>query len=218
MDKQDNRDNRANPPADDEKVDWDRRTLILGSGIALFVGAAALFESSNIAKAASAIVGSPVDSGLTTVYQQDYYFIPNQMTWRVGTPMILHIHNLSDVHFHEMQIGRGGFQTDPNVFSDLKVQFNVDFWDGVPVTILEANRVDNFVTNKALIKSDVPTGPWLLTGAGNGNFSPTLYPGGDIKLQFNVPNKPGIWQYGCFVQGFIHWKDGMKGTINILNA
>lgn len=200
-----------------DETDWSRRKFIVGSVSVLVVGTVALFESSNISRAATAIMGQQVDQGATQVYQDDYYYIPNQMTWQVGTPMVLEIQNLSPVHFHEMQIGRG-FQTAPNVFSNLKVQFNEDFWTGVHVTILEADDVDNLVTNKAVVKSDVPTGPWLLTGAGNGNFSPTLRPGGKIRLAFTVPDKPGVWDYGCFVQGYIHYADGMRGSINILPA
>ncbi|MCY0875513.1 MAG: hypothetical protein OWT28_04485 [Firmicutes bacterium] len=206
----------ANPAAGE--TNWSRRQFLIGS-VGVLVGAtAALFESSNISKAASLIVGTQVDSGATSVYQNDYYYIPDQMTWRVGTPMIVNLQNMSPVHFHEWMIGRGGFNTAPNVYTDLDVQFNEDFWDGVHVTILEANGVDNLAVNKAIVKLDVPKGPWLVTQPGSGNFSPTMRPGGNIKLQFTVPNKPGIWQYGCFVQGFVHYLDGMKGTINILPA
>lgn len=200
------------------EVDWSRRSFLIGTSTVLAASAIALFESSNVAKAFSALNGLQVDSGMTKVFQQDYYYIPNQMTWRVGTPMTLHIHNLSPTHFHEMQIGRGGFQRDPNAFTDLRIQFNQDFWDGVPVTILEEHWVDNLVTNKAIVTSLPKPGSWLITAPGNGNFSPTLRPGGSVSLKFTVPNKPGVWEYGCFVQGFIHYADGMKGTINILPA
>ncbi|MHB1627182.1 MAG: hypothetical protein ACYCVB_02220 [Bacilli bacterium] len=203
---------------DFDSVNWSRRSFLIGTGGVLVATAAALFESTPIANAFSALGGLQVDSGMTKVYQQDYYFIPSQMTWRVGNPMVLHIHNLSPEHFHEMQIGRGGFDRDPNAFTDLRVQFKEDFWDGVHVTILEEHWVDNMATNRAIVKSLPKPGPWLLTGPGNGNFSPTLRPGGSISLQFTVPNKPGVWQYGCFVQGFIHYADGMRGTINILPA
>lgn len=203
---------------DPESVNWSRRSFLIGTGGVLVATAAALFESSPIANAFSALGGLQVDSGMTKVYEQDYYYIPSQMTWRVGTPMVLHIHNLSPVHFHEMMIGRGGFARDPNFFTDLRVQFKEDFWDGVHVTIQEEHWVDNMTTNRAIVTSLPKPGPWLVTGPGNGNFSPTLRPGGSISLQFTVPNKPGVWQYGCFVQGFIHYADGMKGTINILPA
>lgn len=197
--------------------EWSRRQFLIGSVSVLVAGAAALFESSNISRAASSILGTQVDAGPTNVYQNDYYYIPDQMTWRVGTPMVMDIQNLSPTHFHEMMIGRGGFVTAPNAFSNLDVQFNEDFWDGVDVTIVEANGVDNLAVNKAKVKLEVPQGPWLITTPA-GNFSPTIRPGGNIKLQFNVPNKPGTWNYGCFVQGYIHYKDGMQGTINILPA
>lgn len=207
-----------NAAADSEQLDWSRRKFIVGSLSVLAAGTVALFESSNISRAASALLGQQVDQGLTTVYQNDYYYIPDQMTWRVGTAMELNIQNLSPTHFHEMMIGRGGFVTAPNAFSNLDVQFTQDFWDGVHVTIEEANAIDNLAVNKAVVKLQVPSGPWLVTEPGNGNFSPTIRPGGNIKISFIVPDKPGIWNYGCFVQGYIHYADGMKGTINILPA
>lgn len=213
----DNIGNHSNP----DKVDWSRRQFLLGTGGLAVVGLGALFVQHPIAQAAKAITGNgtpPVSSGLVHVYAGDFYYLPNQMTWRVGDQMSLLFHNMSPNRYHEMMIGKG-FDTTPSEFGPVKTQFHTDFWDGVHVTIKQAQGVDNLATNKAIVKSDVhPDSTWLITAPGNGNFSPTLMPGGFIQLDFTVPNKPGEWLYGCFVQGYVHYRAGMRGTINILQA
>lgn len=215
----DNTGNHSNP----EPADWSRRQFLLGTGGLAVVGLGALFAQGPIVAAAKALTGTttpPVDSGLTKVYAGDFYYLPNQMTWRVGDQMSLLFHNMSPNRYHEMMIGKGfAGQIMPTDLMPVKTQFATDFWDGVHVTIKQANGVDNLATNKAIVTSDVhPDKTWLITAPGNGNFSPTLMPGGYIQLDFTVPDKPGQWQYACFVQGFVHYRAGMRGTINILPA
>lgn len=215
----DNTTNHSNP----EKVDWSRRQFLLGTGGLAVVGLGALFAQSPIAQAARAITGqsgTPVSSGLVHVYAGDFYYLPNHMTWQVGDQISLLFHNMSPNRYHEMMIGKG-FQGQlmPTDLGMVKTQFATDFWDGVHVTIKQAQGVDNLATNKAIVKSDVhPDSTWLITAPGNGNFSPTLMPGGSIQLDFTVPNKPGQWEYACFVQGFVHYRAGMRGTIDIIPA
>ncbi|QQE77497.1 hypothetical protein [Alicyclobacillus sp. SO9] len=206
------------PPNGDEQTDWSRRQFVLGvSGLAV-AGAVGLFGRGVIARAAQSIGGQPpVEQGLIHVYQGDYYYVPNRMTWKVGDRVSILLHNTSPNRFHEMMIGRG-FDTIPSPFGPVKTQFKEDFWDGVDVTISKADSVDNLAANKAHVTSLVKPHPWLITAPGNGNFSPTLDPGGTIQMDFTVPNKPGKWLYGCFVQGFRHYEAGMKGEINILKA
>lgn len=203
--------------SEDAAVDWSKRQFIVGTTALGVVGAVALFGGSAVASATRAIVGSPVDQGVIHLYQGDYFFLPNYMTWRVGDTLTVVLHNLSSARFHEWMTGRGVDPT-PTVFGPIATQFKEDFWNGVHVTIEQADGVDNFVTNKAIVTSDVGKPPWLITEPDQGHFSPTLKPGGQITLKFTVPNKPGVWHYGCFVQGYIHYLAGMRGTINILDA
>jgi plastocyanin len=197
--------------------DWSRRKFLLGTGGALAVGAAALIGNSAIAKALHSIGQPAIDKGLVHVYEGDYYFAPDKMTWRIGDTITIKQWNQSDYRFHEMMIGRG-FDSANTLLGVQRQQFHTDFWDGVPVTIVDAHGVDNFTTNKAIItvNSGIDTGNWLDTNPADGNFSPTLLPGGWVEYRFVVPNKPGKWQYGCFVQGFVHYEEGMHGTIEIV--
>jgi len=208
--------NTMNHP-NQEDVNWSRRQFLIGTGGLAVVGIGALFGRSVIAQAARAITGTPVSSGLVHVYAGDFYYLPNIMTWRVGDQISLLFHNKSPNRFHEMMIGQG-FDTTPSEFGPVNTQFHKDFWDGVNVTISEADGVDNLATNNAHVSSNVSPHPWLITAPGNGNFSPTLMPGGMIRFDFTVPNKPGIWHYGCFVQGYVHYRAGMQGTLTILPA
>lgn len=210
-------DQQNNLPVNPEVPDWSRRQFLIGAGGITVVALGALFAKSPIAAAARALTGTPVSQGLTKVYAGDFYYIPNHMTWRVGDNISLLFTNESPNRFHEMMIGQG-FDTTPSLTGDVKTQFHTDFWDGVHVTVADASSVDNLATNLAVVKCDVNPHPWLITAPGNGNFSPTLMPGGHILLNFTVPNKPGQWQYACFVQGFVHYRAGMRGTINILPA
>lgn len=174
--------------------EWSRRQFITGVGGLFAAGAAALWLGTPIVSAARSIFGSPVESGLIHVYQQDYYFVPNYMTWRVGQRMTLRLHNMSTVRYHEMQIGRH-VSTEHTVFGTLTADgFTEDFWAGVPVTFSNPSKVDNLVVNKAIPTFEGPKSAYRL--ATGGSFSPTLRPGGSIDIAFTVPNKPGRWQYG----------------------
>ncbi|MEB3102027.1 hypothetical protein [Ferviditalea candida] len=204
-------------PSDEDQVNWSRRKFLIGmTGLAV-VGIGALFGRSAIAQVAEAVTGTPVNSGVINVYTRDYSYTPSRMTWRVGDQISMVLTNKSPNRFHEMMIGRG-FDTTPSEFGPIKTQFHEDFWDGVHVMVSEADAVDNLATNNAVVTCNVTPHPWLITAPGNGNFSPTLMPGGMIRFDFTVPNKPGTWYYGCFVQGYRHYEAGMQGTLVILPA
>lgn len=207
---------RKNPETAEE-TQWSRRQFLVGTGGIAAAGVVALFGRPAIVSAARSVFGSPVTSGAFHVYAFDYYFVPNYMTWRVGDKMEVTFHNMSATHYHEWTIGRDpktdNFQGFGTLTSD---GWSIDFWQDVPVTLSDPVNVDNFVPNKAIVTYTGPKSAYQI-GSG-GVFSPTLQPGGSIKLTFTVPNKPGIWHYGCFVQEFIHYRAGMRGTLNILPA
>lgn len=197
--------------------EWSRRQLLWGSVGLAVVGAVGLFGKRGVVDLARSVVSSPVSSGRIHLYQFDYYYWPNYMTWRVGDQMEVLLHNQSPTHWHEWTMGRhphvDTFQGFGPMTSD---GWAVDFWTGVPVTLSDPYKVDNFVPHNAKVHYVGPKGPYKI--ASGGDFSPTLQPGGSIRLSFTVPNKPGIWHYGCFVQEFIHFRTGMRGIVNILPA
>lgn len=197
---------------------WSRRQLILGTGGLAVAGLVALFERQTVVDIARGIVGSPVMSGKNHIYAFDYYYWPNYMTWRVGQKMEMIWQNQSTTHWHEWTIGRphanmASFQAFGQLTADGWVH---DFWDGVAVTLSDPYKIDNFVPHKAKVTYVGPKSAFQI--ASGGDFSPTLQPGGSLHMSFTVPNKPGIWHFGCFVQEYIHYRTGMRGTINILPA
>lgn len=209
---------KENPNDAPPEATWSRRQFITGlTGLGI-AGAITMFGKSVIVDAARGVFGSPVSSGLTHLYALDFYYVPNYMTWRVGDHMEIVFHNQSRAHWHEWTIGRPvpnheSFQG----FGVLNAgDWHHDFWDGVPVTLSDPIAIDNFVPHKAKVTYIGPKAPYQITSGGD--FSPTLQPGGSLTLSFTVPDKPGLWHFGCFVQEFIHYRTGMRGTINIIRA
>ena len=185
--------------------------LVVGGAFAVAV--IALFWQRPLQKAWTAMGGQRAHSGTVRIFQFDYGYTPQDITWRTGDRVTIALRNQSPSHWHEMMIGRGADLT-PTAFGPLPTQFDEDFWSGVRVTVSHAHMVDNIVLHNAIVTFQGPR-PNVATG---GNFSPTLQPGGGVDLTFTVPDKPGVWHYGCFVQQYIHYMDGMKGTITILPA
>ncbi len=197
---------------------WNRRQFITGlTGLGI-AGTIAMFGKSVIVDAARGVFGSPVASGLTHLYALDFYYVPNYMTWRVGDHLEIVFHNQSRAHWHEWTIGRPvPNQESFQAFGILNAgDWHHDFWDGVPVTLSDPIAIDNFVPHKAKVTYIGPKALYQITSGGD--FSPTLQPGGSLTLSFTVPDKPGLWHFGCFVQEFIHYRTGMRGTINIIRA
>ncbi len=192
-------------------ADWNKRIFLVVVSLALAAGAVALFLNGWIAAVWHSFFYRGAQQGAVYVYQFDYDYQPQSITWRVGDRVTIALRNMSDTHWHEMAIGQA-FDNVPSMFGPIPTQFHRDFWDGVHVTISHAAHVDNLVLNNA-IPTYVGPKPNLASG---GDFSPTLKPRGSINLTFTVPNKPGVWRYGCFVQQYMHYTDGMKGTITIL--
>ena len=204
-------------PEEPEATDWSRRQFLWGLGGLAAVGAISLFGRQGIVSAARSIFGSPVMSGAVHLYAFDYYYVPNYMVWRVGDYMQVTFENQSHTHWHEWTIGRHVNEAYFQAFGELPADaWKVDFWDGVPVTLSNPNKVDNFVPHKALVTYKGPKS--LYNIASGGDFSPTLKPGGSLSLSFQVPDKPGIWDFGCFVQQYIHYRTGMRGVIKIVKA
>jgi hypothetical protein len=201
---------------EEEGSEWSRRQFLYATGSVAVAGAVALFGAQPAVNLFRSIFGSPVSSGLINVYQFDYYFVPNYVTWRVGDPVTIFLQNMSTVRWHEMQIGRDVSHVKTMLGTLSADGFDDDFWSGVPVVISDPYKIDNLTVGNSIPTYTAPKSEYALVPGGP--FSPTLQPGGHIKLSFNVPDKPGIWNFACFVQHQAHYRFGMRGTINIIKA
>ena len=128
----------------------------------------------------------------------NYYYKPGHMIWRVGEKVALTIDNRSQsapAIAHQFSIGRtlvsrnNGFPKS----QAMAVGWKDNFFDGVPIT------------------SGGQTAPIPA-------FSVSLNGGQKYTFSFVVPDKPGKWEYGCFLQTGQHFMNGMHGNIDILPA
>lgn len=132
-----------------------------------------------------------------TIEEFNYRFVPSHLVWHVGEKVSLTIINRSQSAppiAHQFSVGRS-LETRANGFPEqpLAVGWKDNFFDGVPITI-------NGQT------APIPT------------FSVSLQGGQDFHFNFVVPNKPGKWDYGCFLQTGQHFMNGMRGTLEVLPA
>jgi hypothetical protein len=208
-------DHLALAEGDDAQL-WSRGQFLRASAGLFVAGAASLWLRPQIVDAARAVFGSPVEHGLVHLYQYDFFFVPNYMTWRVGTPLTVRLHNMSTTRWHEWQMGRTIYLESSVLGVQTANAWKTDFWDGVHVTLSNVFGMDNFAPNEAIVTYIGPKGPYQITPGGD--FSPTLKPGGHVDISFVVPNKPGMWEYGCFIQSDVHYRLGMRGRVNILPA
>ncbi|KUO96829.1 hypothetical protein [Ferroacidibacillus organovorans] len=208
-----------NTQGSQDPPDWSRRQFLFSVGAVTVAGLIGTFGGSTIARAMREVFGSQVETGNIPLYALDYYYIPNYMTWQVGDRITIAFRNRSQSHpgkYHEWVVGRH-VNTENTVFGvETQDGFAEDFFDGVHVTLSNPRDVNNFVPNKAIVTYEGPKS--LYNIADGGNFSPTLNPGGAVDITFTVPDKPGLWNYGCFVQHYEHYRMGMRGTINIVRA
>lgn len=193
---------------------WSRGQFLYASAGLFVAGAASIFAGHQIADAARSVFGSPVEQGLVNLYQYDFFFVPNYMTWKVGTPITVRLQNMSTTRWHEWQMGRQIY-LESNILGPTTANgFQDDFWNGVEVTMSNVYAMDNFAPDLAKMKYVGPQGPYVITPGGG--FSPTLKPGGHVDISFTVPNKLGKWTYACFIQSDVHYRLGMRGTVNII--
>ncbi len=132
-----------------------------------------------------------------TINEFNYRFVPTHMVWHVGEKVSLTIENRSQSQppiAHQFSLGRN-LETRNNGFpgQPLAVGWKNDFFDGVPLTIAGQT-------------APIPS------------FSVSLEGGQKFHFTFVVPNKPGKWDYGCFLQTGQHFMNGMRGHVTILPA
>ncbi|MDA8206036.1 MAG: twin-arginine translocation signal domain-containing protein [Thermaerobacter sp.] len=203
-----------------EPLEWSRRQFLGGVGVMVGAGLVATFGRSAIVDAARAVFGSPVSTGTTYLYALDYYFVPNYMTWKVGDKITIAFRNRSQSHpgkLHEWMCGRHVNMIATPLGDETGNGFHQALFNGVDVWLSHAHLVHDLAIGGARVHFTGPKPPNIHVGRADA-LSPTLYPGGAIDLSFQVPDKPGLWQYGCFVQHDIHYRVGMRGLINIVRA
>jgi len=49
------------------------------------------------------------------------------------------------------------------------------------------------------------------------DFMAVLDPRGTLSLRFQVPDRPGQWEFGCFAQDGQHYLNGMRGVLTVVD-
>lgn len=190
--------------------------MVLGSAvIALLLGAGS-FAWSNAQRTAP--------PGDYVIHMVDYAYEPNNMVWKVGQKVTVTLINDSQSHPpkpHEWMVGRDANSED-TVFGKVPADgFGTAFFDGVDINIDDgANLLMLMPGNSKL--TGKPAMSVLAKGAMNmsqgESFMPVMGPQGRLTISFTVPDKPGVWEFGCFQQSGQHFLNGMRGKVNVVKG
>lgn len=202
----------AHPPA---TLGWGRSLAVSALVLALLAVAAALWVGGRPSRAYAP--GGVVLSG------SDYRFAPSRLTWRPGQRVTLTFTNDSSGvpgKPHELMIGRVPVTRQTPFGPRFTGGFQTDFFEGVEVQVLEADKLTMLMPGDALVSGADMSG--MEMGAGGqpaeAGFMLQLAPGGRTTIRFAVPDKPGTWQFGCFAQSGQHWENGMQGQVTVERA
>lgn len=134
-----------------------------------------------------------------TIFERNFYYTPDHMTWHVGEKVELTIMDRSKSRpglNHQWNMGRD-VASDSTGFAQHRepTGWQQNFFAGMTV---------NTKAGSEQIQKD---------------FSVSLTPGQHFTFKFTVPaNKVGKWTYACFLQNGQHFLDGMHGQVNVVPA
>ena len=135
-----------------------------------------------------------------TIDEFNYYYKPGDMIWHVGEKVELTLVNQSQSAppiALQFAIGRTLVYRDNGSQKSraLAIGFKNNFFNGVPIQAPPSRTT-----------APIPA------------FSVSLLKGQHFTFSFAVPNKPGKWEYGSFLQAGQQFMNGMHGNIRILPA
>ncbi|HZE14568.1 MAG TPA: hypothetical protein VE197_02025 [Mycobacterium sp.] len=171
------------------------------------------------------------------VVETSYHFSPSHMVWHVGERISLTLVDEDQSHppkVHEFLVGRGQLWSVPTPFGHRKLTggWHIDFFSGVTVSISHGHDVVGLQHPNNAVTGPDAHASWVtrfghLAPNGPPKFGYHVAPPdqqvvlggrhGTVTLTFTVPDKPGLWQYGCFHQDALHYLNGMRGTVNVVS-
>ena len=176
------------------------------------------------------------------VVQSSFRFSPSVMTWHVGEHVSLTIVNHDQARpprIHMWGVGRGlrmkhtvlqgdveQLRGDAYVAGTLPADaahetliggFKHDLFKGMTIRVSHAHGVFLlFHPHEKVTGPSVPAKFVQKQDVGPPIFAVQLLGGGAITFDFTVPDRPGLWGYGCFQQDSQHYLNGMRGQIEIV--
>lgn len=173
---------------------------------------------------------APVSSVGSSAYQivmDDYSFSPGRLTWRVGDEVTVTVLNRSSSRpgvAHEIMFGRRPLREE-GILGPLQGDgFEEQLLDGATVELLAGDGVTMVMAETARLRG---VDPMSLMPSGMDMAGQAMRPGmdfmavvnarGSLTFRFQVPDRPGEWEFGCFQQDGQHYLNGMRGVVEVVS-
>ena len=155
----------------------------------------------------------------------DYWFSPERLVWRAGETITITILNRSSSQpgaAHEIMFGRRPLREDGILGPVQGDGFEEQLLDGVTIELLAGDGVTMIMAEEARLAGVDPMSlmpPGMDMGAQamrpGMDFMAVVSPRGSLTFRFQVPDRPGEWEFGCFAQDGQHYLNGMRGVVTV---
>lgn len=192
-----------------------------GLGVAAFIAAVAVLAAL-LWPGRDARVEQP---GESMIVMDEYSFSPGSLAWRAGETVTITVLNRSSSRpgaDHEIMFGRRPL-SEQSILGPVQGDgFEEQLLDGVTVELLAGNGVTMIMADTARLAGVDPmslmrpgmdmTGQAMRPGM---DFMAVVAARGSLTFRFQVPDRPGEWEFGCFAQDGQHYLNGMKGIVAV---
>jgi len=207
--------------------DMRARPAVGGRGIIVGLGIAVATLGGSVAWAAAQAPGA-TPTGELLVVMDDFSFAPDRLTLRAGETVTIRVENRSSSRpgkAHEIMFGRVPLREEGTLGPVQGDGFEQQLLDGATIEIVGGERVTMVMAETASLTGVDPmalmppdmdmSGMEMRPGM---DFMAVVEAGGSLTFRFQVPDRPGEWEFGCFAQDGQHYLNGMKGTLTVLPA
>lgn len=163
-------------------------------------------------------------AGESTIVMDDFLFSPNRLTWRAGDTVTITVLNRSSSQpgaAHEIMFGRRPLREESALGPVQGDGFEEQLLDGATIEILGGDRVTMIMAETARLTGVDPMSLMQPDSMGmqatrpGMDFMAVVAPRGSLTFRFQVPDRPGDWEFGCFAGDGQHYLNGMKGVVTV---
>jgi plastocyanin len=156
----------------------------------------------------------------------DFLFSPNRLAWRVGDTVTITVLNRSSSQpgaAHEIMFGRRPLREEGVLGPVQGDGFEEQLLDGATIELLAGDGVTMIMAETSrltgvdpmsLMPPGMDMGAQAMTRPGM-DFMAVVAPRGSLTFRFQVPDRPGDWELGCFAGDGQHYLNGMKGVVTV---
>lgn len=163
--------------------------------------------------------------GETMIVMDDFLFSPNRLAWRAGDTITITVLNRSSSQpgaAHEIMFGRRPLREESVLGAVQGDGFEEQLLDGATIELLAGDGVTMIMAETARLTG---VDPMSLMPPGMDMGAQAMRPGmdfmavvearGSLTFRFQVPDRPGEWELGCFAGDGQHYLNGMKGVVTV---